>query len=54
VKEEKEFKKEYKSTFFKNRIKDIIYIIDQLLSDSLVSKNTIRVAILLLDNLSKL
>jgi hypothetical protein len=28
VKEEKEFKKEYKSTFFKNRIKDLVYIID--------------------------
>ena len=42
--------KESKSTFFKNKTKNIISIIDGILMDSMISKNTIRVALLVLDN----
>lgn len=54
AKEEKKLEKEYKNTYFKNRIKSLVKLIDELFSDTLLSKNTFRVAILLLDNLSRL
>ena len=54
VKDEKQMKKDFQSTFFKNRVKALISLIDSILSDSLICKDTIRVALLVLDNLSKL
>ena len=54
LKEEKKMESEYKNTYFKNRTKHLINILDGILTDTLISRNTIRVVILLLDNLYNL